>query len=510
MKNLLPTSLTLNELAAYLDGEKRVYTPEETAFLKQFEAGTIDLEEKEYTLSRTLNLRKPIVFRGNGAKIIGKDLKYGIIVSSGNSRLENFHIKDVERALILDPLGGTMEHVVVECVSVDLVELAFEYGSSASGGVMRDIHFNACKVTGTSVWEDSVTGGSSSLPFSGAAAVARSDSEIRDCLLEDIWFERNEVYGGLRTAFAASATAASFAELLQINVKLVNNTVRRMHYISNYVEECWDGPFNITSGWINTEGALMEDLEFAENKAGFGIAAIYLHSGEPLMGPNVGSVIRNVVIRDNEFTRVIQDVGEPTRVIFMSAARLDYFPHAEARDCVLENVQIYGNIFDGAGPVFCGAYALLDGEGYCENNVLRNVHVYDNRIINVDYAFMVEGAQMEGRRYDWNFGYPRHDKKWLDPVEDDSVVLMRMKNNRVENLLIENNTIEGYRYRVLASGADIRGHGLAEDNKACKNIVIKNNHYGVGERHVRVAHYIGEDFCHDGGGNEVDEALRNR
>ena len=33
---------------------------------------------------------------------------------------------------------------------------------------------------------------------------------------------------------------------------------------------------------------------------------------------------------------------------------------------------------------------------------------------------------------------------------------------------------------------------------------------GVGEAHVRVAGCIGEDFCRDGGGNEVDPNLRNR
>ncbi len=362
----------------------------------------------------------------------------------------------------------------------------------------------------TGAWEDNDGGGALNIPFSGAAAVARDVAEVRDCLLEDVWLENNEVHGGLRIGFNSMAAMPSYGQAMALRTRLVNNTVRGLHYIGNWTEQCWDGGFNIVGAFMNTEGSLIEDVELAGNRIGYGITALYMFPGEPIFGPNAGSVIRNVTIRDNEFKCTVDDVGEPIRGIFLAGGRLDYFPGAEARDCVLENVQIFGNTFDGAGPVLTGAYTLLDGEGCCENNVVRNVHIHDNRILNADYAFTVEGAQMEGRRYDWNFGFPRHDKKYLDPVEDDDVVLMRMKNNRVEDVLIEDNVIEGYRYRVLASGADIRGHGLAEENKACKNIVMRNNRYGVGEAHVRVAHYIGEDFCRDGGGNEVDETLRSR
>ncbi|MCD8068550.1 MAG: hypothetical protein LUE87_06645, partial [Lachnospiraceae bacterium] len=90
------------------------------------------------------------------------------------------------------------------------------------------------------------------------------------------------------------------------------------------------------------------------------------------------------------------------------------------------------------------------------------------------------------------------------------IITLKMNHNRIEDLTCENNKIDGYRYRVAAIGAECRGHGIASDNTVTKNIIFRNNQYGVGEDHVRVADYTYDDFSRDGGGNKVDKVFLNR
>ncbi|MCD8068551.1 MAG: hypothetical protein LUE87_06650, partial [Lachnospiraceae bacterium] len=166
---------------------------------------------------------------------------------------------------------------------------------------------------------------------------------------------------------------------------------------------------------MQTTGAVIDGVEIAENYGGFGIAGIYLYGGETLWSNSDDCVVRNILIRDNHLKRAVEDVGEPTRGLFIASARVDYFENISIENSVMENLDIYGNTIDGAGIVIDGAYSMLDGNLVMRNNVIRNVNIHDNMILNADYAFIFTGAQMEGRRYDWNFGYPRHAKMWLGP-----------------------------------------------------------------------------------------------
>lgn len=510
--NRIPTALTLDDIASYFNGKKALedYSPDAQAFLKGVEGGRMDLDAAEYPLTQPLTISAPLVLEGHGAKLVGPKEGIGIRVTCGDVTVRDLSLEDFGLAMDLDPAGTLMENVLVENVAVKMLENGFQFGSSHSGSVMRHIRFRGCDVTGADGWVENEL--ALSLPFNGCAAKERltCPGSVCDCLLEDVWLEHNTVHGGLRVGVNFASAMPDMADPMNPSGLRSGNTIRGLHLIGNKIDECWDGPFNIVGCMAGASDGLIDGVEIAENDVGFGIAGVYMYANEPIIGSSAGSAIRNVVIRDNTFTRVVADVGEPTRGLFIAPARVDYYPGAEVHGAVLENLDIYGNTLTGAGIVLCGAYSLLDGESLCEGNVLRNVHIHDNHIIDADYAFIFEAAQMEGRRYDWNFGYPRHDKKWMDPIEDDTVVTSRMNDNHIEDVLCENNRIDGYRYRIVAAGADIRGHGLASGNKFCKNIVMRNNVYGVGEAHVRVAGYIGEDFCRDGGGNEVDQDLRNR
>lgn len=514
---IIPTGLTLDAVADFLDGSRTLesYTKEEQSFLT---ADEWDLNATEtYPLSKTLFLKTPKKLTGNGAVVRCRKQKYAIYVVSGDVTVQKLDIQNVQIAIVVDPMGAKMEHVHVldNVIHLEMEGdfegniVGVEFGSSRSNAVMRDIHIARNTIYGSAGWEENEL--ALNIPISVAAAVGRDNTPlIENCLLEDVYIEGNRCFGGIRVAYNLICTTFTWADMGPTETRYRNCTVRRAHLNHNYAEECWDGIFNVICGFYASESPVMEDVEIAHNSGGFGITSLYMYAAEPLIGANSGAVLRRVDIHDNSFTHGDFDSGEPVRGFFLAGGRTDYYEHTHASGALMEQVRIHNNTLKGGGLVLCGAYSLLDGVGLCENNCMRDVHCYDNTFTCVDYAFILEGANAEGRRYDWNFGYPRHDHKWLDPLDNDDQLLMQMRGNRLENVLIENNTIDGYRYRVVAAGADVRGHALASDNSVSANIIMRNNTFLTGEAHVRVSDYIGEDWCRDGGGNSVDPALRKR
>lgn len=285
-----------------------------------------------------------------------------------------------------------------------------------------------------------------------------------------------------------------------------SNIFQNLVIRNNYVETCWDSPINIISEFYLCKGSRIEGILIEENELGFGIAGIYLFANAPTLCDSCdGGVIKNVVIRKNKLTRAVSDVGEPSRGLFITAGRADYYEGTNVRNSKIEVIEICDNVIDGAGINVAGAYALLDGRGETINNVVSDISIHDNIIKNADVAFTFDGTQIEGRRYDWNFGYPRHDKRWLEDLASDEVTTNITRDNRVEGLTCINNTVDGYCYRINASGANVRGHGIASGNQVVKDIVFRDNNFKVGENHVHVADFIGEDYAHDAGGNEVSK-----
>ena len=521
--NQIPVGFHLDNLAAYLDGEVelKAFSQEEQLFLQAVENGICELRAESYTLSRTLHISSKLALHGNGAVItgslppasgpyIGAAQSSGIYITASNVSISDLTLQEFTCAVDLDSAGRTAENIFLENITVLLKKVAFQFGSSYSEGILRNVCFRGCNVIcQPSNWETNEL--SATLPFTGGAAFARSECDaVNNCLLEDIWFENNKISGQVRIGFNLVGSATTMEMIASHKGHFSKMTMRGLHFINNTVEQCWDVPLSIVAACHNTTDGLAENIEIIGNRFGHGIAGMYLFAAEPLNGKSENAILRNVSIHDNQITRVIPDVGEPSRSLFIGAARQDYYEGLTIKNALLEKIDISGNTMDGAGPSIVSVYAMLDGKTLCSHNITRDIRIHNNIIQNADYAFMFRAVELEGRRYDWNFGYPRHDMEWLPPIEDDNIPLVTVSDNRIEGLCCENNEIDGYRYRVLAAGADCRGHGFATGNRIYDGIIFRNNTFRTGEGHLRVAGFIGEDYCVDNGKNLVASCFMDR
>lgn len=510
-----PKQLLLDDIALYLDDQKSIneFSKEEQDFLISKEW---DLEKDEYVLSRTMHITEPVKLNGNGSTIKCDGIKEGFVIASSDVKMSGFNLVDFPVAVLIDAEGKTIENITVEKVVVkNLIEIGFAATNSLSNGHLRHVVIKNCDVyCANTEWLDVEEELSQQIPFICTLALHRdlSTTLIENCSIEDIWFDGNYSHNGIREPFNFFGCGLLDDGMNDYwngrEIKYRNLFLDGLHFVRNKVDIAWDAAFNFIGTSFDAENIHSKNIEIAENDAGTGIAGIYLFVSEPFYGENSNMTMKHVVIRDNNLHKSVDDVGEPERMVYMGACRLDYYEPTYARNNLLEDIQIYGNTFTGSGPVITGIYSMIDGVSIAENNIVRNVRIHDNTILDAETAFIIDGCQCEGRRHDWNWGSPRHNKKWLDEIEN-SEVTFEFKNNGVEDVIIENNTVDGYRYKVRATGANVRGHGIVSNNKANKNIRFSNNKFGIGDGHLYVNHVHLEDFCKDGGGNEVDLNIKN-
>ncbi len=305
----------------------------------------------------------------------------------------------------------------------------------------------------------------------------------------------------------AMSAGAGYTEL---ETKYTNLVSKNINFTNNKLELCWDSCINISGGYINTIGDIIEDFTSEGNTLNHGINAVMVYANANVFGDGGYAKASNFKINNNHFIKGIENVGEPVRGLWIAGSRSDYFPNMTSKNSTVACVEIAGNKFEGSGIVIAGAYAFLDGVAEHSNNLVTGVNIHHNELYNVDVPFIFDGCQFEGRQQDWNFGYPPHTKEWTPPVEDDSTITMVMTNNRVENLSVTDNFIDGYRYKVVASGASGHGHGKATGNKVSENIVFERYVYGVGENHIYVSGFMCDGYIVDGGENSASDVFKSR
>ncbi len=497
MKQFTLGNYTLDDFADYLQGANN-------AHFEGIEGNEL-LLTGEHQLTKKLELHFPITITGDGATISGAKLdSFAITICASNTTVRGVTFESTNLGVEVDAKGKLVENVLISKVNMFGGGTIIETGSTMSDSTLRNVMIQDCchNVEEKHEWGDNAMD-APVLPYNIICA-RYIDNAIHNCVLENVTVDRCSKIGGTRAGILCMGGFSHDHNFMRQDVEYSNLKIINLNFTNNHLDMCWDGAYSLLGGYLKNGEVLVDGVTIDNNFCEHGIAGLYFLGNGPMLGANGGVVVKNVAITNNHFVRGVADIGEPIRSIWVNASRTDYFPGVDTFDTTIDNVEISGNKLEGGGIVVTGAYALLDGVSNHTNNVVSNVTVCNNTILDADVPFRFEGAQLEGRLFDWQFGYPPRNNKWGEPIEDDSTVTMVMTNNRVENITCTDNTIEGYRYRVVAAGATGHGHGACTGNKVCGDVVFENNHYGVGENHVHVADVITDDFVRDNGGNRVD------
>ncbi len=503
MKQFTLGQYTLEDFADYLNGAENEYFD----CLK----GNELVLNGEHTLTKTLNINFPMTLTGNDATIRGSMSGISaIMISASNTTIKNLSLNGFMYGVEIDALGQCVEHILVDNVTMYAGLNTVDIGSSLSNSILRDIRVTNCKaIVDFEEWQD-YEYPAMSVCFNVCCSRHKGGDNIDNCLLEDVVVENCIKKGQTRSGIIVGAAMPAGPNLMIQDLSYSNLVVRDIHIINNVMEFCWDTALTVVGGFINTGAVFVEDVEFIGNTCYYGICGMTVCGGAHHFGNSGGSIIQNVKMNNNILEKAIDDVGETTRAIVINASRGDYYAGITSSNYLVKNIEIANNTINGAGIALVGSFTFLDGPSWHYNNIVSDVFIHNNKINDAEIAFSFNGAEAEGRQYDWNFGYPRHCKKWTDEVDDDSVVTAVFKGNEVKNITCVDNTISGFRYRVFASGAWGLGHASFEDNKVTENLVFERNNFELGENRINVKDVISVDYIKDLGGNKVSDVFKKR
>ncbi len=499
MRQFTLGNYSLDDFADFLNGKSNSY-------FDGIEGNELVLSG-EHCLTKTLNINKSLTIKGVDAVIIGeKSDKFAFSITNSDTSVQNIVLRNFRFGIEIDGLGKTVENVSIKDITMDKGLTLVDVGSTKSNSVLRNITVDSCTmIVGKEQWEK-YEYAEFALPFAFCAARNKGE-HIDNCLLEKVRLTNCVKQNYSRAGILFMSGMPVGTNYVATDFSYSNLVIRDIDILNNKLDTCWDCGISITGGFINTGAVLIDGVTIKGNECNYAIGAMTICGGAHHFGDMEGSVIKNVIICENTFVKD-SDFSNKTRAICINASRGDCYGGIISHNYLIENVEIYNNVLNGGGIGLYGAYSGIDVFQKHYDNEINNVKICNNYITNADVAFYFDGAESEGRMYDWWYGYPQYEKSWGEPIEDHEEITYIMERNVLRNITVTDNKIEGYRYRVLGAGAFAQGHGISRDNKVVENIQFERNKFSRGQDRFCVKGFVGLDYAKDAGGNEISPVFK--
>ena len=478
------------------------------------DARLVELDPQEtYSLDETLLLNHPIIIDGHGA-VLRVACAVAVKIMSSDVTLKNLHLIGGAVSVRIDSAGQTIQNIVLQdCVIEDYGRSGLIVGGSLTGSVTEHVHVTGCTFHAAQNKDDKghIASPGCDLELCAALGGESSEKDYRNCFLRGLTVDHCRILGPSVCNFMIVPGLCMSDTEMSKDIFYHGCAISDMKINDNTLMGSGDTAVAAQTNYINNEGCWFENLEVCRNVCEFGLTGISATAGSPMIGDVDGIIMRHVRFNHNTIWGR-PGVGETNTGISAMGGIVNYYS-CSCHNCGIEDVEIIGNRITQCerGIVLNGGNSMIDADAGSElaGNYVSDVVITDNTMTDVMHAFILMGVWLEGRRYDWNWGWSHTFQVWLPHPDDNSRTTMIARNNYLRNVRCENNRINGYNRIVWAAGAAGRGHGLVSDNRVSDNIIFRQNSCQNGENHLAVADVLLEDWVKDGGGNKVEMALMN-
>lgn len=472
--------------------------------IELFPGDTITVQE-DY-----LYITDPLTIEGNGAVIEGTG-NNRIKIASSDVTLRGIHFRGFGDCLEIDGMGGEIHQIHIEnCIFSDYRHNGILTGSSVSGSTIRTLEIGNCEFHGPGA---SVSQGDVEGCFGIMLQVTSTESTdpVEDCAVEDVFIHHCMIDNCNRMAIymTGNCTAHLSLENLYGYGETGRLRMKNVEIADCEIRDCWDASINLLTGMIKQRETLFENITIRRNKVEQGIWGVYITAAEPFIGHGDTIHVRNVLVEDNEFYERKGGPGEASYGVAVMAGRADYFPGITCDHCLTEQIVIRNNTIRDVttGVIVAAADSLIDGAGVSVSDcTVRDVVIEYNQIMNVENVFILTAAWMEGRLFDYQIGVPAKNKVWGEHITNHETVTVNCENNVATDITIRNNVIDGYRYKYVIGAALARGHARIKNNRL-ENLTLENNLFQNGEAHIRIQSVIVDDWVKDEG-NVFDPTMK--
>ena len=463
----------------------------------------IELNKNEiYYIDDTIHLAKPVCIKGNGAYIENKADR-GITVLSSDVKITDLTISGGMISVLIDNKGKKIKNIVIENCQLEKYLLSgLVIGASEGYGETKGVSLKNCTLSAETMKKEDGTENVMALDILMTAGLSEETS-IENAVLTDVCIEHCMIKGHS----ICNIMSVPGLSLNPENIPLFRRcAIKNVSITNSTLTGSDDTVFAAQANYINNEECYCENFAAKNNQIEFGLTGLSASAGSPMTGSVEKIYFKNIDFSNNRLTGK-KDVGETRTAIGIGAGGIDYKP-ASCNRCGIEGIKIEENIITDCerGIKVSAGYSMIDADAPSEliGNYVKRTMIRNNKLKDVQFCFIFYAAWIEGRRFDWNWGAHHTTQTWLPPVTDHTKTTVIASENRIEDLVCENNKCDGFSYLLCASAARARGHGRVLKNALCGNIIFRNNAVSNGENHVRINTTILEDWAADGGENLLE------
>ncbi len=461
------------------------------------------------TMPEKLHITAPITIEGNNATII-PTTGFAFEVNSSNVHFNRVFFDQIKTAIAIDGRANEISNISIEhCKFSNLNYYAINVTSTKSNSRISDVRIRFNSFVGAPTHDRETLVGFTAC-VNMCACSARTSENVDNCITENILIEGNRSIKGHRVTVNMVTSSCDYGGDVTKAGFRKNPILRNIRLTNNDFCGAWDAVVNVIGSFMRQEGGEFSNLEIDHNTIEYGVWGFGGTAVEPLFGELVGGSIKDIKIHHNTMTAV-DIAGENQHAIAFCAGRTDYFHGTRCFDGGFSNLVIEDNIINATdrGILIAATDGLLDGkENHIERCYVKDVTIRRNKLYGVIDAFTFVAGYVEGRLFDYNIGVPPHNQEFSKLYEDNSIRATKCFDNYVDNIICEDNLIDGNRYKFKIYGTLAHGHSLLKDNRVT-NVCARNNTFLNTEGHIHVTPCQMDGWCEDLGGNYVDLALKD-
>ena len=449
------------------------------------EETTIFLEEGAVCHAcRTLEIRAkvPVILEGEGACLSGEGGGTGILIRSGDVTVRNFSFMHFFIGIGIEADGGDVSGVTIEnCRFEDVTSEGITTAVRTSDTSLEYLTVRGCTFEAPS----KTRGGHCSTAISLITASYESDREplenvaLKHVLLEGNHLSQNREDGNLFmlgiTAHGACAHTFYLEEgdMRVVSMNRVEGSLQEDLVIrGNTVDGVFDIGIDVIGGLPGRFSSVLRDVVIEENTVGYHNTAINVGSTNiPCNGDVHDCVAENIMIRRNRVFPCVPGPHEPQIGIMVFTIRAESQTIC-CTDCRMTNVTVEDNEITGreVGIALQAAHATQDlpYPSRLENILLRGVTIRNNTIRSAQLPLRFWATHLEGR-YDPFWGFPLPDFDNALPFST------RCEHVLMDDVTVENNTIEYYDIALTMGAAWACGHAFVRDSVVGENMRFSGN-----------------------------------
>ena len=437
-----------------------------------------------YQADQTLEIcaKAPVVLAGEGARLCGKGDGTGILIRSGNVVVQDLSFQHFFIGIGIEAEGESVREIKVErCSFEDVTSEGITTAIRTSDTSLEYLTVRACTFEAPS----KTRGGHCSTAISLMTASYESDQEplenvaLKHVLLEGNHLSKNREDGNLFmlgiTAHGACAHTFYLEEgdMRVVSMNRVEGSLQEDLVIrGNTVDGVFDIGIDVIGGLPGRFSSVLRDVVIEENTVWYHNTAINVGSTNiPCNGDVHDCVAENIMIRRNHVFPCVPGPHEPQIGIMVFTIRAESQTIC-CTDCRMTNVTVEENEIVGreVGIALQAAHATQDlpYPSRLENIQLSGVTIRNNTIRSAQLPLRFWATHLEGR-YDPFWGFPLPDFDSTLPFST------RCEHILMDDVTVENNTIEYYDIALTMGAAWACGHAFVRDSVVGENMCFSGN-----------------------------------